>query len=317
MSALWGLTTSIAGASAEAATSAVSGVGNVVRTNTTNLINTTTNVASDSLRRVGTSVSPYIPSIPITNAAQFAYDSTYYVSDNTIRAVQLLPNLLDICKTKETENITFCSVRLVEKFLCLLKCDEIAEIAKLMVAIAKSDATSQLINEIRELLLELFALLRTSEADAMKAQLVSLIEGLQGIAREHQRQEAARAKEEQKSQGNKKQDNDNTPIIRLQPRKQASSKKAFSWIADLEKIDQKLIKVVLKKATDRAIFVKKLSVLGISSAQANELWNHKNSESIWSFDRTSSKTSRSSPSSPSNMTSGICTLLSSGRETPC
>jgi len=315
MSALWGLTTSIAGASAEAATSAVSGVGNVVRTNTTNLINTTTNVASDSLRRVGTSVSPYIPSIPITNAAQFAYDSTYYVSDNTIRAVQLLPNLLDICKTKETENITFCSVRLVEKFLCLLKCDEISEIAKLMVAIAKSDATSQLINEIRELLLELFALLRTSEADAMKAQLVSLIEGLQGIAREHQRQEAARAKEEQKSQGNKKQDT--TPIIRLEPRKKASPKKSFSWIADLEKIDQKLIKVVLKKTTDREIFVKKLSVLGITSAQANELWNHKNSASIWSFDRTSSKTPRSSPSSPSNMTSGICTLLSSGRETPC
>lgn len=314
MSALWGLTTSIAGASAEAATTAVSGVGNVVRTNTTNLINTTTNAASDSLRRVGTSVSPYIPSIPITNAAQFAYDSTYYVSDNTIRAVQLLPNLLDVCKTKETENITLCSVRLVEKFLCLLKCDETAEIAKLMVAIAKSDTTSQLINEIRELLIELFALLRTSEADAMKAQLCSLIEGLQGIARERHRQEAARAKEEQKSQGNKEQDD--TPIIRLEPKTQASSKKSFAWMANLEKIDQKLIEVVLRKATDRATFVKKLSILGITSAQATELWNRKKSVSNWSFDRTSSKSARSSPSSPSNMTSGICTLLSSGRETP-
>jgi len=313
MSALWGLTTSIAGASAEAATTAVSGVGNVVRTNTTNLINTTTNVASDSLRRVGTSVSPYIPSIPITNAAQFAYDSTYYVSDNTIRAVQLLPNLLDVCKTKETENITLCAVRLVEKFLCLLKCDEIAEIAKLMVAIAKSDATSQLLNEIRELLLELFALLRTSEADAMKAQLCSLIEGLQGIAREHHRWEATRAREEQKSQANKEQDN--TPIIRLEPRKQATSNKSFPWIADLEKIDQKLIWAVLKKSTDRAIFVKKLAVLGITSAQATELWNHKNSASIWKFDRTS-KTRKSSPSSSSNMTSGICTLLSRSREVP-
>jgi len=313
MSSLWDLGASIAGASAEAATTAVSGVGNVVRTNTTNLINTTTNAASDSLRKVGSTVSPYIPTIPITNAAQFAYDSTYYVSDNTIRAVQLLPNLLDVCKTKETENITMCSIRLVEKFLCLLKCDEIGEIAKLMVEIAKSDATSQILNEIKELLLELFALLRTSEADALKAQLCNLIEGLQGIAQEHQRQEAARAKEERKTQVNEEWDN--PPIIRMTPTNKGCSRKSFPWVADLDEVDQKLIKAVLSKARNRAAVVEKLALLGITSAQATELWNCRTSVSIWTFDKKVNKAPRCLPSSPSNMTSGICTLLSGGRNT--
>jgi len=323
MSSLWNLGASIVGASAEVATTAATGVGTAVYSGTTTVVNTTADVASGSLRRVGSTVSPYIPTDQISSVAQFAYSSTYYVSDNTIRAVQLLPNILELCKTKETQNITLCCFRIIEKVLSLLKGEEIIEITKLLMQIARSDNTSQLLLEIKGLLVELFALLRTSEADALKNQLKDLIEGLQGIAREHKRQEAAKARNEQKHDEAKEQvhdDRDNPPST-------PQRSKNILDIGNLDESERELVKAVLRRSGNCATVVKKLALLDISERIATELWNqrvaselHYKTQSIRRIPPAGGVLEQSlSPAPPSNMSSGsventgIVTLLRSTR----
>jgi hypothetical protein len=302
MSSLWNLGTSIIGASAEVATTAASGVGTAVYTGTTKVVNTTADVATGSLRRVGSTVSPYIPTDQISSVAQFAYSSTYYVSDNTIRAVQLLPNILDLCKTKETQNITMCCFRIIEKVLALLKGDEVIEITKLLMQLARSETTSQLLLEIKGLLVELFALLRTSEADALKNQLKDLMEGLQGIAREHQRQEAARARS---TPGNEQKHDESKEEVKEELDNPPSNSKGLNNIGDtgrLDKSERELVKVVLMKSPDRATVVKKLALLDIPEDKSTELWNQRSLE----------PTSNISTGSHENR--GIVTLLKSSKE---
>jgi len=327
MSSLWNLGTSIIGASAEVATTAASGVGTAVYTGTTRVVNTTADVATGSLRRVGSTVSPYIPTDQISGLAQFAYSSTYYVSDNTIRAVQLLPNILDLCKTKETQNITLCCFRIIEKVLALLKGDEVIEITKLLMQIARSETTSQLLLEIKGLLIELFALLRTSEADALKHQLKDLVEGLQGIAREHQRREAAQARNtpggnEQKLDESKeevKEELDNPP----------SSPQVLKNIGDIVKLEEselELVKAVVLKSPNCATLVKKLALLDIPELKATELWNwrlqsedEKKSNRLRPAGSANVEQNKSSEpisnlSSGCHKNSGIVTLLKSSKE---
>jgi len=271
MSSLWNLGASIVGASAEVATTAASGVGTAVYSGTTSVVNTTADVASGSIRRVGSKVSPYIPTDQISSVAQFAYSSTYYVSDNTIRAVQLLPNILELCKTKETQNITLCCFRIIEKVLSLLKGDEVIEITKLLMQIARSENTSQLLLEIKGLLVELFALLRTSEADALKNQLKDLVEGLQGIAREQKRHEAAKARNEQKHDEAKEEVNDEKDNPPSTPQRSNN----ILDIVNLDESERQLVKAVLRKSPNCATVVKKLALLDISERIATELWNQR------------------------------------------
>jgi len=311
------------GASAEVATTAATGVGTAVYSGTTTVVNTTADVATGSLRRVGSRVSPYIPTDQISSVAQFAYSSTYYVSDNTIRAVQLLPNILELCKTKETQNITLCCFRIIEKVLSLLKGEEVIEITKLLMQIARSDNTSQLLLEIKGLLVELFALLRTSEADALKNQLKDLVEGLQGIAREHKRQEAAKARNEQKHDEAKEQvhdDRDNPPST---PQRSNN----ILDIGNLDESERELVKAVLRRSGNCATVVKKLALLDISERIATELWNqrvaselHYKTESNRRIPPAGGVLEQSlSPAPPSNMScgsvenTGIVTLLKSTR----
>jgi len=324
MSSLWNLGASIVGASAEVATTAASGVGTAVYSGTTTVVNTTADVASGSLRRVGSTVSPYIPTDQISSVAQFAYSSTYYVSDNTVRAVQLLPNILELCKTKETQNITLCCFRIIEKVLSLLKGDEVIEITKLLMQIARSENTSQLLLEIKGLLVELFALLRTSEADALKNQLKDLVEGLQGIAREHKRQEAAKTRNEQKHDEAKEEVNDamdNPP----------STPKRSNNVLDIGKLDEserQLVKAVIRKSPNCATVVKKLALLDISEKTATELWNQRLTSELH-YKKTPNRRcppaggileESLSPAPPSNMSTGsvestgIVTLLKSSRD---
>jgi len=275
MSSLWNLGASIVGASAEVATTAASGVGTAVYTGTTKVVNTTADVATGSLRRVGSTVSPYIPTGQISSVAQFAYTSTYYVSDNTIRAVQLLPNILELCKTKETQNITLCCYRIIEKVLALLKGDEVTEITKLLMKIARSETTSQLLLEIKSLLLELFALLRTSEADALKNQLRDLVEGLQGIAREHQRQEAAKAGSALRNEHKQDDSKEEVQEELDNPPSSPPVLKNIGGIGSLDESERELVRAVVMKAPNCATVVKKLALLDITEAKATELWNER------------------------------------------
>jgi len=326
MSSLWNLGASIVGASAEVATTAASGVGTAVYSGTTSVVNTTADVASGSLRRVGSTVSPYIPTDQISSVAQFAYSSTYYVSDNTIRAAQLLPNILELCKTQETQNITLCCFRIIEKVLSLLKGDEVIEITKLLMQIARSENTSQLLLEIKGLLVELFALLRTSEADALKNQLKDLVEGLQGIAREHKRHEAAKAKNEQKHDEAKEEVNDemdNPPSTVSTPQRSNN----ILDIVNLDESERQLVKAVISKSANCATVVKKLGLLDISERTATELWNQRLTPELHYKKEPNRRSPPAggileqslSPAPPSNMSSGsvestgIVTLLKSSR----
>lgn len=328
MSSLWNLGTSIIGASAEVATTAASGVGNVVYTGTTKVVNTTADVATGSIRRVGSTVSPYLPTDKISSVAQFAYSSTYYVSDNTIRAVQLLPNILDLCKTKETQNITMCCFRIIEKVLALLKGDEVIEITKMLMQIARSETTSQLLLEIKGLLVELFALLRTSEAEALKHQLKDLVEGLQGIAREHQRQEAAMARN---TPGNEQKQDESKEEVKEELDNPPSTPKglySIENIGGLDETERKLVKAVVLKSPNCATVVKKLALLDIPEAKSTELWNQRlaleidgkkesnqrSSPASSSVEQSRSVQPTSNLSSGSRKNSGIVRLLKSSKE---
>jgi len=324
MSSLWNLGASIVGASAEVATTAASGVGTAVYTGTTKVVNTTADVATGSLRRVGSTVSPYLPTDQISSVAQFAYTSTYYVSDNTIRAVQLLPNILELCKTKETQNITLCCFRIIEKVLTLLKGDEVIEITKLLMQIARSENTSQLLLEMKGLLVELFALLRTAEADALKNQLKDLVDGLQGIAREHRRQEAAKARDEQKQDEAKEEVKDELDNPPSTPQRSNN----IGDIGRLDESDRELVEAVVRRSPNCATVVKKLALLDITESKAIELWNQRLSSEMRdkrepnrrslpagaSLEQSRSSAPPSNMSSGSVENSGIITLLKSSKD---
>jgi len=270
MSSLWNLGVSIIGASAEVVSDSASGIRNVVRNSTSKVMSTTADAVSGSFRRVSSKVSSYLPTRKFTSAARFACSSTYYVSNNTIRAVQLVPNFIELCKTKETRQITLYGFRTVEKALALVKSEEVSEIAKELVKLARSETTSQILVEIKDLLLEFFALLNTSEADAFKAQLSDLVEGLQGIAREQKAKERAHPDDD---------DDDAKEEVIEEPNNQPGNQPKFNIFENfgipLDENERKLISGVVWRAPNLDTVVKWLALMDLSAAQATELWNQR------------------------------------------